>query len=216
MNINDKGEYSIKTESDIIKIKNNKNEIVGNINNSDIYLGGDNDYNSPLYIKNDKTFVHNLNVNDLILKEKKRDKLFNVGSYFSWLDNNRIYRENKDNEYEKYKKNKKNEIEYINKELENIKIEKNNSNSKIEKLNELLNKNKKIIEKNDTVISRIDIENNEIKDKIEKYILNTDNELLELKNEKIKINKDILNNKNNINEIYDKIDTITQLYYNKK
>ena len=52
-------DYSIKTNK--LKLKN-ENNIIANIDNNKIYLGGDNNNNSPLYIEDGKTYANKLHV----------------------------------------------------------------------------------------------------------------------------------------------------------
>ena len=55
MNVNEKGEYTIK--SDTINFKNKNDNTIAKIENNNIYLGGDNKNNSGLYINDGQTYI---------------------------------------------------------------------------------------------------------------------------------------------------------------
>ena len=85
MSYDNDNEYNIKTNN--IKIKNEKNEIMTNIKNNEIYFGGDKNYNSPLYIKDDNVYSNKLNVSDLYIKDyNDSSKLLYINDYIKWVD----------------------------------------------------------------------------------------------------------------------------------
>ena len=93
MNYNDDNEYNIKTNN--LKIKNDKDQIITNFKNNEIYLGGNENYNSPLYIKNDNVYSNKLNVSDLYIKDyNDNSKLLYFNDYIKWIDNSFKYSNN--------------------------------------------------------------------------------------------------------------------------
>jgi uncharacterized protein YoxC len=137
MNYDNDNEYNIKTNN--MKIINDKNQIITKFKNNEIYLGGDENYNSPLYIKNDNVYSNKLNVSDLYIKDyNDNSKLLYLNDYIKWIDNSFKYSNNMD-KISQDNNNKR--IEDINKykfEIEKIKTDRNNMDTKI-------NSNSKII-----------------------------------------------------------------------
>lgn len=137
MKYDNDNEYNIKTNN--IKIKNDKNQIMTKFKNNEIYLGGDENYNSPLYIKNDNVYSNKLNVADLYIKDyNDNSKLLYLNDYIKWIDTSFKYSNNMD-KISQDNNNKR--IEDINKvqfEIEKIKTDRNNMDTKI-------NDNSKII-----------------------------------------------------------------------
>jgi len=137
MKYDNDNEYNIKTNN--MKIKNDKNQIMTKFKNNEIYLGGDENYNSPLYIKNDNVYSNKLNVTDLYIKDyNDNSKLLYLNDYIKWIDTSFKYSNNMD-KISQDNNNKR--IEDINKvkfEIEKIKTDRNNMDTKI-------NDNSKII-----------------------------------------------------------------------
>ena len=137
MKYDNDNEYNIKTNN--MKILNDKNQIMTKFKNNEIYLGGDENYNSPLYIKNDNVYSNKLNVTDLYIKDyNDNSKLLYLNDYIKWIDTSFKYSNNMD-KISQDNNNKR--IEDINKfkfEIEKIKTDRNNMDTKI-------NDNSKII-----------------------------------------------------------------------
>lgn len=131
MKYDNDNEYNIKTNN--IKIKNDKNQIMTKFKNNEIYLGGDENYNSPLYIKNDNVYSNKLNVSDLYIKDyNDNSKLLYLNDYIKWIDESFKYSNNMD---KMSQDNNNKRIEDNNKfkfEIEKIKVDRNNMNKKID------------------------------------------------------------------------------------
>lgn len=202
MNVNEKGEYTIK--SDTINFKNKNDNTIAKIENNNIYLGGDNKNNSGLYINDGQTYINKVNINELLLKDKKNQNMIDIGSYVEWLDDNKNYREYVDQQNYENNVARLKEIDILKDEL--YRIEENNKNLDI-KLNEnigiidsirtdnielnendtlILNKFKKIKTELDTQFKN----NSSINLNTEKYKDSIDIELIKLHNNIAKIEKD--------------------------
>lgn len=139
MNYNDDNEYNIKTNN--LKIKNDKDQIITNFKNNEIYLGGNENYNSPLYIKNDNVYSNKLNVSDLYIKDyNDNSKLLYFNDYIKWIDNSFKYSNNMDKIAQDNNNNRIEDINKLNFEIEKMKTDRNNMDTKI-------NDNSKIISK---------------------------------------------------------------------
>ena len=78
-------------------LQNDKNQIMTKFKNNEIYLGGDENYNSPLYIKNDNVYSNKLNVTDLYIKDyNDNSKLLYLNDYIKWIDTSFKYSNNMD------------------------------------------------------------------------------------------------------------------------
>tara|TARA_B110001450_G_scaffold25356_2_gene22371 strand:- start:9137 stop:10549 length:1413 start_codon:yes stop_codon:yes gene_type:complete len=165
MNVNEQGEYTIK--SDTINFKNNDNNIIAKIDNDNIYFGGNNKENSDLYINKGETYINKLNTNELLLKDKTNNEMVDLASYVEWLDNNKNYREYIDDENYKNNVERIKEIDMLKNELKNINEQNQNLDKKINnnidtiknidnnyvKLEDI---NKNITEKNDILKHELD------------------------------------------------------------
>ena len=137
MNYDNDNEYNIKTNN--MKIKNDKNEIITKFKNNEIYLGGDKNNNSPLYIKNDNVYSNKLNVSDLYIKDyNDNSKLLYLNDYIKWIDNSFKYSNNMDKISQDNNNKRIEDINKVNFEIEKIKTDRNNMDEKI-------NNNSKII-----------------------------------------------------------------------
>lgn len=122
--------YNIKTDN--IKFKNNKNQIISKFNDNEIYLGGDKNYNSPLYIKNDNVYSNKLNVGDLYIKDNSdKSKLLYLNDYIKWLNDSIKYSNNMDKIAQDNNNKRIEDINKINFEIEKIISDRNNMDSKI-------------------------------------------------------------------------------------
>lgn len=122
--------YNIKTDN--IKFKNNKNQIISKFNDNEIYLGGDENYNSPLYIKNDNVYTNKLNVGDLYIKDNSdKSKLLYLNDYIKWVNDSIKYSNNMDKIAQDNNNNRMEDINKINFEIEKIISDRNNMDSKI-------------------------------------------------------------------------------------
>lgn len=194
MYLNENGDFNIKTDSNIVKFKNNKDEIIANIDNDNFYFSGDNESNSPFYIKDKKTYVNNLNVRDLLINDSSNQKQIDVASYFTWLDQNKEFREFKDEENHENNSNRIREIDYLRHEIDKLKTE----NERLEKIT-----NDNLIEL-DTIKTncdlRVDIEKN-IDEKIDNVVNYLDGEL-------IQFGKNKINNSEFETSVINQLDTI--------
>lgn len=130
MNYNADNEYNIKTNN--LKIKNDKDQIITNFKNNEIYLGGNENYNSPLYIKNDNVYSNKLNVSDLYIKDyNDNSKLLYFNDYIKWIDNSFKYSNNMDKIAQDNNNNRIEDINKLNFEIEKMKTDRNNMNTKI-------------------------------------------------------------------------------------
>jgi hypothetical protein len=150
MNVNNEGEYTIK--SDTINFKNNNDKVIAKIDNNNIFLGGDNFENSGLYINDGKTHINKLTTNEFLLKDKNNMKMVDIGSYVEWLDNNKDFREyiddvNYTNNVERIK-----EIDLLKNELKNINDNNKNLDKKIDKTVDNINE----VKKNYNIIRNVD------------------------------------------------------------
>ncbi len=130
MNVNNEGEYTIK--SDTINFKNKNDKVVAKIDNNNIFLGGNNFENSGLYIKDGKTHINKLTTNELLLKDKKNMKMVDIGTYVEWLDNNKNFREYIDDVNYKNNVERIKDIDLLKNELKNINNNNNNLDKKID------------------------------------------------------------------------------------
>jgi hypothetical protein len=150
MNVNNEGEYTIK--SDTINFKNNNDKVIAKIDNNNIFLGGDNFENSGLYINDGKTHINKLTTNEFLLKDKNNMKMVDIGSYVEWLDNNKDFREyiddvNYTNNVERIK-----EIDLLKNELKNINDNNKNLDKKIDKTVDNINE----VRENYNIIRNVD------------------------------------------------------------
>lgn len=137
MNYDDDNEYNIKTNN--LKIKNDKDQIITNFKNNEIYLGGNENFNSPLYIKNDNVYSNKLNVSDLYIKDyNDNSKLLYFNDYIKWIDNSFKYSNNMDKIAQDNNNKRIEDINKLNFEIEKMKTDRNNMDTKI-------NDNSKII-----------------------------------------------------------------------
>jgi len=65
----------LNIKSDNINILNENDYIISKFNNNEIYLGGDKDINSPLFIINDNVNINRLNAMDLYVNNENRGQL---------------------------------------------------------------------------------------------------------------------------------------------
>lgn len=122
--------YNIKTDN--IKFKNSKNQIISKFNDNEIYLGGDENYNSPLYIKNDNVYSNKLNVGDLYIKDNSdKSKLLYLNDYIKWLNDSIKYSNNMDKMAQDNNNKRIEDIDKINFEIAKLISDKNNMDSKI-------------------------------------------------------------------------------------
>lgn len=122
--------YSIKTDN--IKFKNSKNQIISKFNDNEIYLGGDENYNSPLYIKNDNVYSNKLNVGDLYIKDNSdKSKLLYLNDYIKWLNDSIKYSNNMDKMAQDNNNKRIEDIDKINFEIAKLISDRNNMDSKI-------------------------------------------------------------------------------------
>lgn len=137
LNYNNDNEYNIKTNN--IKIKNDKDQIITNLKKDEIYFGGNENYNSPLYIKNDNVYSNKLNVSDLYIKDyNDTSKLLYLNDYIKWVDNSFKYSNNMDKISQDNNNKRIEDINKLNFEIEKMKTDRNNMDTKI-------NNNSKII-----------------------------------------------------------------------
>ena len=137
MKYDNDNEYNIKTNN--LKIKNDKNQIITNFKNGEIYLGGNENYNSPLYIKNDNVYSNKFNVSDLYIKDyNDKSKLLYLNDYIKWVDNSFKYSNNMDKISQDNNNKRIEDINKLNFEIEKMRTDRNNMDTKI-------NDNSKII-----------------------------------------------------------------------
>lgn len=206
MYLNDDGNFNIKTDSNIIKFKNNNDEIIANIDNDNFYFSGDNETNSPFYIKDKKTYVNNLNVKDLLISDANNEKQINVASYFTWLDQNKEFREYKDEENHENNTYRIREIDYLKHEINNLKTENQN-------LHKITDENLVELDQIKTNCNlRTDIEKN-IYDKIDLAVTYFDDELIQFGKNKInnsEFETSVINELNTIRSTVNTISTNTE------
>lgn len=202
MKYDDDNEYNIKTNN--IKIKNDKDQIVSKFKNNEIYLGGDKNYNSPLYIKNDNVYSNKLNVSDLYIKDyNDTSKLLYLNDYIKWIDNSFKYSNNMDKIAQDNNNKRIEDINKLNYEIEKMKIDRNNMDTKI-------NDNSKII-------SELKMDNQNYKD-LNKKFSDKYTELSKELTDNISVmtnnNKNLQlyeqNTEKKINDLNNKIDTVTK------
>tara|TARA_B110000858_G_C17794385_1_gene471592 strand:+ start:74 stop:1255 length:1182 start_codon:yes stop_codon:yes gene_type:complete len=125
MSYDNDNEYNIKTNN--IKIKNEKNEIMTNIKNNEIYFGGDKNYNSPLYIKDDNVYSNKLNVSDLYIKDyNDSSKLLYINDYIKWVDKSIKFSNNMDKISEDNNNKRIKDINELENEIGKMKTDRNN------------------------------------------------------------------------------------------
>lgn len=194
MYLNDDGNFNIKTDTNIIKFKNNNDEIIANIDNDNFYFSGDNETNSPFFIKDKKTYINNLNVKDLLISDTNNEKQINVASYFTWLDQNKEFREYKDEENHENNTHRIREIDYLKHEIDKLKTENQN-------LHKITDENLlQLDEIKSNCNLRSEIEKN-IDDKIDNVVSYFDGEL-------IQFGKNRINNSEFETSVINQLDTI--------
>jgi len=208
MNVNEEGEYTIK--SDVINFKNNNDNIIAKIDNDDIYFGGNDSKNSGLYIKNGETHINKLNTNELLLKDIKNNNMVDVGTYIEWLDNNKNYREYIDDVNHKNNIERINEIDLLKTKLKEIKEENINLDKKIDinndKINTMKNKNKSIEDKNNNISNKYEIVKNELSEQFKRSTINNQH----IKNYKDSIDLELVKLYKNIDKIHKKTEKIEE------
>ena len=122
----------LNIKSDNINILNENDYIISKFNNNEIYLGGDKDINSPLFIINDNVNINRLNAMDLYVNSENRGQLLNINKYIDWIDENIEYNLNKEKINTDNNKDRIKDILRITEEIEVIKNDRNNLNEKIE------------------------------------------------------------------------------------
>ena len=130
MKYDDDNEYNIKSSN--IKIKNDKDEIITNFKDNEIYFGGNQNSNSPLYIKNNNVYSNKFNVSDLYIKDyKDTSKLLYLNDYIKWVDDSISYNNNM-NKLSQDNNNKRiTDITKINTKINNLNKDKDNLDAKI-------------------------------------------------------------------------------------
>jgi chromosome segregation ATPase len=130
MKYDDDNEYNIKSSN--IKIKNDKDEIITNFKDNEIYFGGNQNSNSPLYIKNNNVYSNKFNVSDLYIKDyKDTSKLLYLNDYIKWIDDSINYNNNM-NKLSQDNNNKRiTDITKINTKINNLNKDKDNLDAKI-------------------------------------------------------------------------------------
>jgi chromosome segregation ATPase len=130
MKYDDDNEYNIKSSN--IKIKNDKDEIITNFKDNEIYFGGNQNSNSPLYIKNNNVYSNKFNVSDLYIKDyKDTSKLLYLNDYIKWIDDSISYNNNM-NKLSQDNNNKRiTDITKINTKINNLNKDKDNLDAKI-------------------------------------------------------------------------------------
>lgn len=122
----------LNIKSDNINILNENDYIITKFDNNEIYLGGDKDINSPLYIIDDNVNINRLNAMDLYINSENKGQLLNINKYIDWIDENIEYNLNKERINTENNKDRVNDILKINEEIQAIKTDRNNLNNKIE------------------------------------------------------------------------------------
>jgi hypothetical protein len=122
----------LNIKSDNINILNENDYIISKFNNNEIYLGGDKDINSPLFIINDNVNINRLNAMDLYVNSENKGQLLNINKYIDWIDENIEYNLNKEKINTDNNKDRIKDILRITEEIEDIKNDRNNLNEKIE------------------------------------------------------------------------------------
>ena len=117
----------LNIKSDNINILNENDFIITKFDNNEIYLGGDKNINSPLYIIDDNVNINRLNVKDLYINREDEGQLLNVNNYIDVINNNL----KKEIENTENNQNRINEILKINEEIQAIKTDSENLNEKI-------------------------------------------------------------------------------------
>ena len=122
----------LNIKSDNINILNENDYIITKFDNNEIYLGGDKDINSPLYIIDDNVNINRLNAMNLYINSENKGQLLNINRYIDWIDENIEYNLSKERINTQNNKDRINDILKINDELQAIKTDRNNLNEKIE------------------------------------------------------------------------------------
>lgn len=122
----------LNIKSDNINILNENDYIITKFDNNEIYLGGDKDINSPLYIIDDSVNINRLNAMDLYINSEKKGQLLNINKYIDWIDENIQYNLNKERINTENNKDRVKDILKINQEIHAIKLDRDNLNEKIE------------------------------------------------------------------------------------
>lgn len=202
MNYNDDNEYNIKTNN--LKIKNKKDQIVTNFKNNEIYLGGNDNYNSPLYIKNDNVYSNKLNVNDLYIKDyNDNSKLLYFNDYIKWIDNSFKYSNNMDKIAQDNNNNRIEDINKLNFEIEKMKTDRNNMDTKI-------NENSKIISELKMDYQNYKDLNTKFSDKYTELSKELSDNISVMTNNNINLQVYEQNTEKKIGDLNKKIDTVTR------
>ena len=202
MKYDNDNEYNIKTNN--MKIKNDKNEIITKFKNNEIYLGGDKNHNSPLYIKNDNVYSNKLNVSDLYIKDyNDNSKLLYLNDYIKWIDNSFKYSNNMDKISQDNNNKRIEDINKVNFEIEQIKTNRNNMDAKI-------NNNSKIISELKMDYQNYKDLNTKFSDKYSELSKELTDNIGNMKNNNKNLQVYEKNTEKKIEDLNIKIDTITR------
>ena len=199
MNVNENGEYTIK--SDTINFKNKNDNTIAKIENNNIYLGGDNKNNSGLYINDGQTYINKVNINELLLKDKKNQNMIDIGSYVEWLDDNKNYREYVDQQNYENNVARLKEIDILKDELK--KIEENNKfldiklNENIDIIDSIRTDNIKLSENDTSILNKF----KKIKTELDTQLKTTSAKNLNMELYKDSIDIELIKLHNNIDKI---------------